>query len=109
MWCWMRDKCFISETERGNWTVEVELDCIISTTGEGGGKKKKTVEDKMFTQLRRYRNLTVIRTEESGNDTAEIAYSLRTLKVTRDRTSSGDVTKKCIGLFLLFVFLHMDS
>lgn len=49
-------KCFISETERGNWTVEVELDCIITTTGEGGGK---TVEDKMFTQLRTYRNLIV--------------------------------------------------
>lgn len=38
MCCWKWDKkCFIRETEGGNWTVQVELDCIITTTGEGGG------------------------------------------------------------------------
>lgn len=49
-------QCFISETEKGNWAVEIELDCIITTTGEG---EVKTVKDKMFTQLRLYRNLIV--------------------------------------------------
>ena len=55
----VEQECFISETERGNWTVEVKLDCIITTTGEGEVIKNNTVEDKMFTQLRPYRNLTV--------------------------------------------------
>lgn len=36
-------ECFISETEGGNWSVEFELDCVITTMGE---------EDKMFLQLR---------------------------------------------------------
>lgn len=57
-------ECFISETERGNWTVEVELDCIISSLLGG--------EDKMFTQLRPNRNLIV-----------SSSYSVRTLKHTR--------------------------
>lgn len=82
-------ECFISETERGNWTVEVELDCIISSLLGG--------EDKMFTQLRPNRNLIV-----------SSSYSVRTLKHTRVWSSSGDIfmTKTAFVIIIICVRSH---
>lgn len=42
----------------GGGAVEVELNCVVITTGERG--KVKTVEDKMFTQSRPYKNLVAM-------------------------------------------------
>lgn len=89
--CWMW--CSNSETERRNWTAEIELDCIITAMERGG---VKTVEDKMFTQWRLYSNLIV---------SSEQRIHVTDIQICQKDTSTDVFRTKKIGLSLFIIFI----